>query len=211
MEAQKTSDSAKLGYHLENRIQFYLSRMISAQKSTEFFNSDYDSLKKVRSIWICMDGGADGDAIEEISFTKKLLFGHKSFFAGADLMKGIIVHIRSGRCQGESRNALISMLEHLLCEMDIEEKKRILTEKYGMVMTEKLEGRIQTMCNWSEVIIERGMKQGIEQGIEQGVKLERFRAIERMLEAGAAKEQILSYGYTQEEFAEAADALYAGV
>lgn len=209
VEAQKTSDPVKLGYHLENRIQFYLSRMISAQKLTEFFNSDYDSLKRVRSIWICMDGSEDGDAIEEIGFNRKMLFGCKNFSGSTDLMKGIIVHIRSGRCQSESRNVLISMLEYLLCEMDIEEKKRILTEKYGMVMTEKLEGRVRTMCNWSEVIIEQGMKQGIEQGIEQGMKLERFHAIERMLKAGAAKEQILSYGYTLGEFTEVEHGLYA--
>ena len=49
IEAQKSSDPGKLGYHLENRIIFYLSRMISAQKQTEFYHSDYDSLKKVRA------------------------------------------------------------------------------------------------------------------------------------------------------------------
>lgn len=55
LEAQRTSDPAKLGYHLENRIIFYLARMISAQKQTEFYHSDYDNLKKVRSIWLCLD------------------------------------------------------------------------------------------------------------------------------------------------------------
>lgn len=34
IEAQKSSDPGKLGYHLENRIIFYLARMISAQKHT---------------------------------------------------------------------------------------------------------------------------------------------------------------------------------
>lgn len=42
------------------------------------------------------------------------------------LMKGIIVHIRSGRCFKESRNALISMLECLLAEIDVNKKKKIL-------------------------------------------------------------------------------------
>lgn len=36
-----SSDSAKLGYHLENRILFYLARMVSSQKQNEFFHSDY--------------------------------------------------------------------------------------------------------------------------------------------------------------------------
>ncbi|MDE7249284.1 MAG: hypothetical protein K2N82_05225, partial [Lachnospiraceae bacterium] len=106
----------------------------------------------------------------------------------------------------------ISMLECLFSESDIIEKKRLLTEKYGMIMTSELEGRVQTMCNWSEVIIERGiergMEQGIERGIKQGIKQERFHAIERMLKAGATMAQILSYGYTQEEFAEVESGLF---
>ncbi|MBQ8279923.1 MAG: PD-(D/E)XK nuclease family transposase [Roseburia sp.] len=52
IEAQRSTDAAKLGYHLENRIIYYLARMISSQKNVEFFNSDYDNIKKVYSIWI---------------------------------------------------------------------------------------------------------------------------------------------------------------
>ncbi len=77
IEAQKSTDSGKLGYHLENRIIFYLARMISAQKQTEFFHSDFDNLKKVRSIWICMDSEETEDSIEEIHFDRKTVFGSK--------------------------------------------------------------------------------------------------------------------------------------
>ena len=96
IEAQKSTDSGKLGYHLENRIIFYLARMISAQKQTEFFHSDFDNLKKVRSIWICMDSGETEDSIEEIGLDRKKVFGNKRNSYHTDLMKGIIVNIRSG-------------------------------------------------------------------------------------------------------------------
>ncbi|MCM1046775.1 MAG: hypothetical protein NC417_14825 [Candidatus Gastranaerophilales bacterium] len=96
IEAQKSSDTGKLGYHLENRIVFYLARMISAQKQTEFFHSDFDNLKKVRSIWICMDNDVMEDSIEEISFDRKTVFGNKKDPYHTDLMKGIIVNIRKG-------------------------------------------------------------------------------------------------------------------
>lgn len=33
-----------------------------------------------------------------------------------------------------------------------------------MIMTSELEGRVQTMCNWSEAIAERAIEQGIEKG-----------------------------------------------
>ena len=77
LEAQRSSDHSRLGYRLENRIIFYLARMISAQKQTEFFHSDFDNLKKVRSIWICMDNDETEDSIEEIGFDRKTVFGNK--------------------------------------------------------------------------------------------------------------------------------------
>lgn len=50
------------------------------------------------------------------------------------------------------------------------------------------------MCNLSENIEAKG--------IREGIKKERTAAVERMIKAGAAKEQILSYGYTEEEYRE---------
>ena len=205
LEAQRSSDPGKLGYHLENRILFYLARMISAQKQTEFFHSDYDSLKRVRSIWICMGSREDGDSMEEIYLDRKTVFGKEALPFNADLMRAIIIHIRRGHVGKASRHRLISMLERLFSDIDVETKKRILTDEYGMIMTTQLEGRLQTMCNLSENILEEGIERGIEQGLEQGIDLgidkERLQAIDRMLNAGASKAQILSYGYTEEELA----------
>ena len=203
LEAQKSSDPGKLGYHLENRIIFYLARMISAQKQTEFYHSDYDNLKKVRSIWICMDNREDGDSIEEISLVKNTVFGDKGNPCSMDLIRGIIINVRGGKNRKESQNILISMLESLLSQIGVEEKKYILTERYGMVMTTELEGRIQTMCNLSENI----KAIGIEEGIEKGIEIERLRAIERMLKAGVAREQMIAFGYSEEELAKVEDML----
>ncbi len=111
VEAQKSSDPSALGYHLENRIIFYMARMVSAQKQTEFFHSNYDNLKKVRSIWICMDSSDEGDSIEELGFEKKSIFGNKTNLHNTDLMKGIIINIRSGENLKDSQNILINMLE----------------------------------------------------------------------------------------------------
>ena len=203
IEAQKSTDSGKLGYHLENRIVFYLARMISAQKQTEFFHSDFDNLKKVRSIWICMDSEETEDSIEEIGFDRKTVFGNKRNSYHTDLMKGIIVNIRSGtdsssgKAIKKSQNVLIAMLEELVSRKDASEKKRILADEYGMKMTAELERRIQIMCNWSESIIER-----------ERIR-ERIDAIKRMIKANASKEQIISFGYTEAEYKKAESALYA--
>ena len=211
IEAQKSTDSGKLGYHLENRIVFYLARMISAQKQTEFFHSDFDNLKKVRSIWICMDSEETEDSIEEIGFDRKTVFGNKKNLYHTDLMKGIIVNIRSGadsssgKVLKKSKNVLIAMLEELVSKKDASEKKRILADEYGMTMTIELERRIQIMCNWSESISERARMEGRMEGIIEG----RIEAIERMIRANITREQILSMGYTEAEYEKAESALYA--
>ncbi len=193
LEAQRSSDFSKLGYHLENRIIFYLARMISAQKQTEFFHSDYDSLCPVRSIWICMDADENEGSIEEISLGRKTVFGNKTNSYDTDLIKGIIVNVRKRENLTKSQNGLISLLEELLSGTDATKKKQILSTEYGMIMTAELEGRLQTMCNLSQNIIEE----------------ERKRAIERMIKASATKEQILSYGYTEKEYAEVENDLFA--
>lgn len=146
--------------------------MISAQKQTEFFHSDFDQLKKVRSIWICMDSNRTEDSIEEIRLDRKTVFG--------------------------SKKNLIAMLEDLISEKSAEEKKRILTDEYGMIMTAELEGRIRIMCNWSECMEER-----IEKKVEKrSIERERRNAVRRMIQVNITKEQILSMGYTEAEYAE---------
>ncbi len=215
LEAQRSSDPGKLGYHLKNRIIFYLARMISAQKQTEFYHSDYDRLKKVRSIWLCLDNREDGDSIEEIYLDRTTVYGNKRTSYDTDLMRGIIINIRNGETIADSQNILISMLEKLLSKSSVEEKKRILTKEYGMIMTTELEGRMQTMCNWSEAIKEMSYKEGIEkgfeEGIEKGIEKERLNAVERMIRANLTKAQIISCGYTEEEFAEAESLLCTNV
>lgn len=59
------------------------------------------------------------------------------------------------------------------------------------------------MCNWSEAIKEVSFEEGIKEGIKEGIEKERLNAVERMLQAGATKEQIISFGYTEKEFVEA--------
>ncbi len=46
VEAQKSTDFRKLGYHIESRIVYYLARLISSQKGIDFTKSEYDKIKK---------------------------------------------------------------------------------------------------------------------------------------------------------------------
>lgn len=144
-----------------------------------------------------MDADETEDSIEEISLARKTVFGNKETPDGTDLIKGIIVNVRDGENLAKSQNSLISLLEELLSKSGAAEKKIILSTEYGMIMTGELEGRLQTMCNLSQNIL------------EQGIKKERKNAIERMIKANATKEQILSFGYTEEEYKTVENNLFA--
>ncbi|MBR6326906.1 MAG: hypothetical protein IKR61_08885 [Lachnospiraceae bacterium] len=54
------------------------------------------------------------------------------------------------------------MLEELLRKEPAEVKKLRLSGKYGIQMTTDTKERVNTMCNLSEVILEKGIEQGIE-------------------------------------------------
>ena len=91
IEAQNISKASSLGYDLDNRIIYYLCRMISSQKEVEFTHSNYDDIKAVRSIWICLDGKENEDSINRIELTTKNIFGQKSKFNNINKLQAVII------------------------------------------------------------------------------------------------------------------------
>ena len=193
VEAQRKTGDSDLKYHIESRMVYYLSRLISAQKNTEFFKDDYDNIKTVYSIWICTDAKESDDSICEYSLAPKTIYGNTKPSSYADKMKGVIIRIRKDAEVEESKNKLIMMLEDLLKYNTIEQKKEELVRKHGMKMTVSLERRLETMCNLSENLIEKGEERGREAGLREGKDDERRRIIQAKLEKK----------YTYEEIAEA--------
>ena len=57
------------------------------------------------------------------------------------------------------------MLSTLLsADIKPDEKKQILENEYGIAMSVELEEEVNSMCNLSEAIEERGIERGVEQG-----------------------------------------------
>ena len=196
IEAQKSTNPSKLGYHIDNRAIYYLGRMISAQKEVEFQNSHYDELKAVRSIWICMASADDEDYINRIRFTQENVFGKKMKFENLDKVQGVIIRLRENENAEVSKNVLIAMLEELLKRDSAESKKKKLKEQYDIIMDVETERRVNTMCNLSEVVLERGVEQGMEQ------------VAEKMLKANKPAEEIRNFtGVSMDKLRELADKL----
>ena len=81
------------------------------------------------------------------------------------------------------------MLEELLKKEAVADKKKILSEEYGIVMRDDTERRLNTMCNLSEVVLEKGIEQGIEKGIEKGMR----QLIQQMLNNGKNTKEIAEF------------------
>ena len=165
IEAQQKSNP---GYSLLNRGIFYAARLISAQLSVEFTNDgsdkkQYDNMKKVYSIWICMNCPENKkDSIINYSFEPHIIYqGNDKLkvYENCDLMNITFIHL-SGK-PDQSHHRLISMLDTLLAKMDAETKKKKLQEEHNLPMTIKLEKEMNDMCNLSAGIREEGIRDGI--------------------------------------------------
>lgn len=162
IEAQK---KYHVGYGFVPRGVFYCARMISEQLNTEFGTDDYDQIKKVYSIWICMESPEYvANTITAYEINPRDVYGTFRGEERYDLLSVIIIRLSKSE-HAEKGNQLIRMLTTLLSDtMDVERKKKILEEEHGMRMTQKLERRMKSMCNLSEGILERGIGIGLERG-----------------------------------------------
>ena len=173
IEAQK---SFYPGYDLVTRGIVYPARLISQQMDVEYTADNYDGVKKVYSVWICMNAPEKkhsykkvADSIVEYSIKPTILYPHNAtddeIATGRyDLMSTVFINLNSQNTIN-SKNVLISMLSTLLSDkIKVDEKKQKLEKEYGIKMSKELESEVSSMCNLSEAIEERGIEQGIERG-----------------------------------------------
>ena len=116
-----------------------------------------------------MDAKEDEDSISEINLHAKSVYGKTKSLPELNKMNSVIIRIRNSNNVRESKNSLISMLEDLMSIEEKNIKKQKLINKYNMIMTEKVERRIEIMCNLSTVIEERGIEKGIN-GLISGMR-----------------------------------------
>ena len=166
VEAQNRYDP---GYPLLKRALYYCSRMISAQYGTEFTKSEYGNIKKVYSIWVCTQPPKEyRNTITQYSIQEKQLVGHaEESVKNYDLMSAVM--IRLGSESDANYSGLLKFLEVLLStEKSAAEKKTVLQTEFDLPMTQEIESEVQTMCNVSQGVLEKGIEKGILQGRSLG-------------------------------------------
>lgn len=145
--------------------------MVSSQYGREFTGAHYEKIKKVYSIWICMNPPKHREnTITRYRLAEEPLIGEtKKQARNYDLISVIMLCL--GEPDGENYKGVLRMLGVLLSsEIGEAEKRKILQDDYDIKMTQTMEKEVSVMCNLSKGIIEKGMKQGMERGMEQGMK-----------------------------------------
>ena len=180
VEAQK--DEPK-GYEILNRAIFYVSRLISSQKERDFENSSYDDIKRVYSIWVCMN--MDESSMSHVHLTKEDLIGYYEWKGNLDLLNIIMLGLAKKLPEHDETYELHRLLGALLSqELTIDEKLNIIGNEYDIPIEENFRKDVSVMCNLSQGIEEKGIAIGRAEG-EAGL-------IMKMYKNGFTAEQIAS-------------------
>ena len=170
LEVQKSDTNA---YPLLKRAVYYGVRLLDRQKNADegFLHSRFHEMKKVYTIWICMSHARIKDnAVNAYRITEHHICGkYKSPRQDYDVLQVIMVYINTV-FEYEEKDRSTQKLIHILLgkDLNINEKKRYLTEDYGILITEEEEKEVDEMCDLSLGIRLDGIKEGKIIGIEEG-------------------------------------------
>ncbi|MCD7714915.1 MAG: DUF1631 domain-containing protein [Lachnospiraceae bacterium] len=164
------------GYKIETRGIYNCARMISAQLSTVFEDSDYDGIKKSTCIFICMNAPKKiGNSIIRYSLTPVRVYGNYPERPYAyDKMSAVVVTLNENMA---TDNIFLQMMNMLLSKTKTYNEKRWeLETRFHIPMDrEPLGKELEFMCNLSDLVEEQGIRKGVRKGIRIGIKQERQR------------------------------------
>ena len=127
------------------RAVYYAARLISDQKEREFHGDDYNSLKKVYSIWICMTTqNYHADSIQTYQLTEQLVHGK---FRG-DNPKNYDLQIDITHDMKEKLRKMGGLMESALEAAEKRITKKVVEETATRVATEtKIETEKKTLLD----------------------------------------------------------------
>ncbi len=164
VEAQKDVPSE---YKLLNRAVFYVCRLISSQKERDFVNTKYDDIKRVYSIWICLN--MKESSMEYVHLTKEKLLGEYEWEGGTELLNIVVIGLSNELPEHNEEYELHRLLGALLSmELNVEEKLNIIEKEYEMPVEARMREEVNSMCNLGEGIREKALAEGTAKGLREG-------------------------------------------
>ena len=163
IEAQKDEPTE---YKILNRAIFYVSRLISSQKERDFVNTNYDDIKQVFSIWICMN--MDDNSLSHIHLTKDELLKPCNWKGNLDLLNIVLIGITNGIPEHDEKYEMHRLIGALLSsELKEQEKLDIIEHEYNIPTSQEFREDVRIMCNLSTGIEERATERATEKTSEK--------------------------------------------
>ena len=161
IEAQKDEPTE---YKILNRAIFYVSRLISSQKERDFVNTNYDDIKQVFSIWICMN--MDDNSLSHIHLTKDELLKPCNWKGNLDLLNIVLIGITNEIPEHDEKYEMHRLIGALLSsELKEREKLDIIEHEYNIPTSQEFREDVRIMCNLSTGIEERATEKTSEKFI----------------------------------------------
>ena len=156
IEAQKDEPS---NYDILNRAVFYVSRLISSQKERDFVNTNYNDIRRVFSIWVCMNQDENSMGYVHLAYDK--LIGEYQCKGRLDLLNIVTIGLSNELPEHDDKYELHRLLGALLSKrLSVEEKLNIIEKEYDIPVEAGLRKEVVTMCNLSQGIKEDGIAIG---------------------------------------------------
>lgn len=163
IEAQKDEPTE---YKILNRAIFYVSRLISSQKERDFVNTNYDDIKQVFSIWICMN--MDDNSLSHIHLTKDELLKPCDWKGNLDLLNIVLIGITNEIPEHDEKYEMHRLIGALLSsELKEQEKLDIIEHEYNIPISQEFREDVRIMCNLSTGIEERATERATEKTSEK--------------------------------------------
>jgi hypothetical protein len=156
VEAQK--DEPK-DYDILNRAIFYVSRLVSSQKERDFVNTKYNDIKRVFSIWICMN--MDENSMDYIHLTNDKVLGNHKWEGKLDLLNIVLIGLTKALPEQDERYELHRLLSALFsAKLSVDEKLNIIETEYNIPLEDNTRREVDVMCNLSQGVLEKGEARG---------------------------------------------------
>ena len=163
IEAQKDEPTE---YKILNRAIFYVSRLISSQKERDFVNTNYDDIKQVFSIWICMN--MDDNSLSHIHLTKDELLKPCNWKGNLDLLNIVLIGITNEIPEHDEKYEMHRLIGALLSsELKEQEKLDIIEHEYNIPISQEFREDVRIMCNLSTGIEERATERATKKATEK--------------------------------------------
>ena len=170
IEAQKDEPSE---YKILNRAIFYVSRLVSSQRERDFVNTNYDDIKQVFSIWICMN--MEYNSLSHIHLVKDEMLSPYDWKGSIDLLNIVLVGITNNIPEHNENYAMHRLIGALLStELKEHEKLDIIEHEYNIPISNELREDVRIMCNLSTGTEEKATEKFILNMYKKGYTLDQI-------------------------------------